>query len=142
MDNRVLRLGAMIYGEGGSTDYDTMLKIGSTAINRMNANRPQEFGEGLLGVLYQPNAYYAVQNQNDPYKWAMSGKFPNKDEEYRYKRALQVASGLVSGDIKPEKGMFFFTDKEINRFKKNPKLFNMKAVKEVGKDKNYTYLSY
>lgn len=143
MDNLIKALADMIYGEGASTDLATMTMIGSTAINRVNSGRLQEFGEGLGGVLTQPNAYYAVQDNSPMYQQAVSGKFPDKTSENSYKRAMQVASGLIKGTIEPTKGEFYFKPEEVRKLKrKGSKVFNFKNVKrhdDVGGYEVYGY---
>jgi spore germination cell wall hydrolase CwlJ-like protein len=136
-----IRLANMIYGEVGSLDEETMAKVGSTMFNRMNAGREQEFGLSQMDVLRK--GYNAVKDSNDPYTWATTGKFPNKDEEGRYKKALQVAYGLEMGSIPIQEGMFFFTPKEEARMRKQgKKVFDFSQVRKVGNDKNYNYYSY
>jgi len=142
-DLETVELANMIYGEVGSLDYDTMVMAGSTALNRVDANRPKEFGSTLSEVINYPNVYYAVQNQNDPYTWATSGKFPNAEEEARYKKALSVAYGLRAGTIDRREGHFFFTDKDVKRLKKKGKrAFDFTKVKSLGKQDKYNIYSY
>jgi len=138
--NPVIDLANTIYGEAANQDYDTMLMVGSTVINRLNAQRPQEFGVDMPDVLQK--GYFAVSNPNIPYKQALEHKFPDKQSEDKYKQALAIASGLVRGTLKPQEGQFYFTDKEVNKFKRNPKKFNLKAVKEVGRVGDYRVFSY
>lgn len=140
MSSPVVDLANMIYGEAASENYDTMHMVGSTAVNRLKANRPEEFGANLPEVLQK--GYYAVSNPNEPYKQAISQKFPDKNSETKWKQALAISSGLLKGTIEPKEGHFYFTEKEINKFKKNPKKFNLKAVKEqdtVGKYRVFGY---
>ena len=140
-DLDTLALGNMIYGEVGSLDYDTMVKFGSSALNRLEANRPEEFGATLPEVLQK--GYYAVSNPNDPYTWAITGKFPNEDEENRYKQSLSVAYGLRKGTIERQEGMFLFTPKEEKGMrKKGKKVFDFEQVKSVGKTDKYNIYSY
>lgn len=138
-NDNILLLAAMISGESISEDYDTMHMVGSSAINRANANRPDEFGSSLPEILQK--GYYAVQNQNTPYTQAVTQSFPDKKSEDKYKQALAIASGLYKGTIKPREGMFYFTDDEIKKLKRK-KSFNFKAVKEHGKVGKYTVFSY
>lgn len=140
MDSEVLALASMIYGEVGSTDHDTMVRVGSTALNRLDSGRAEEFGGSLPEVLYR--GYYAVSNPNEPMKWAMEGKFPNKDEETRFKKSMQIAYGLKAGTIKREEGMFYFKPSEEKKLRKNKKAFNFDLVKKVNSDDNYNYYSY
>jgi len=137
--NPVIDLANMIYGEAASENYDTMLMVGSSAINRLNANKP-EFGGTLPEVLQK--GYYSVSNPNIPYKQALEQKFPDKKSETKYKQALAISSGLLKGTIDLKKGQFYFTEKEISKFKKNPKKFNLKAVKELDGVGNYRVYSY
>lgn len=142
MDNSdIISLANMIHGEGASSDYDTKVMIGSTAINRMNANRPQEFGYTMPEVLQK--GYYAVSNPNIPYKEAIAQKFTDDKSETEYKKSLAIASGLVKGTIKPKDGMFYFTKKEIAKLKKQgKKVFNFNVVKDVGDVGDYSVYSY
>jgi len=141
MDADTIELGNMIYGEVGSLDEDHMIKFGSSALNRLESGRTEEFGGTLPEVLQK--GYYAVSNPNDPYKWATSGQFPNKDEENRYKKALSIAYGLRSGNIERQEGMFFFTPKEEKAMrKKGKKVFDFNKVKSVGKTDTYNIYSY
>ena len=141
MDADTFELARMIYSEVGSTDYDTMVKVGSTALNRMDAKKPKEFGETLAEVINRPNAYYAIQNRNDPYLWSTTGMFPNKDEENTFKQAMSIAYGLKTNTISRQEGQFFFTGKEITKMKKK-KTFDFSKVKEVGKTEKYKFFSY
>jgi hypothetical protein len=138
--NPIIDLANVIYGESASENYDTMLMVGSSAINRLNSNKLLEFGATLPEILQK--GYYSVSNPNIPYKQAQEQKFPDKESENKYKQALAIASGLIKGTIEPTKGQFYFTDKEINKFKRNPRKFNLKAVKQVGEVGNYKVFSY
>jgi len=140
MPNDVVDLANMIYGEVANQDYNTMLKVGSTAINRLNSNRPREFGSNMQEVLQK--GYYAVSNPNEPYQEAISGKFKSKEGENKYKQALAIASGLKKGTITPTKGVFYFTPKEIQKLKKNKKAFNFDLVEQVGETPIYKIYDY
>jgi hypothetical protein len=140
MASPVIDLANAIFGEAASEDYDTMLMVGSTVLNRLNANKPQEFGASLPEVLQK--GYYAVSNPNEPYKQALEQKFPDKNSENKYKQALLISSGLLKGTIKPKEGHFYFTAKEIKKLKRNPKKFNLNAVKEKDSVGNYRVYSY
>ena len=138
-DKDIGLLARMIYGEGAGEDYNTMHVIGSSAINRLNANRPKEFGINLQDVLKK--GYYAVRMQNDPYKQALSGKFTDDISKAKWDMANQVARGLITGELPPLPAMFYFTDEEIEKLsKKNRFDFNqVKPTGAVGKYKTYTY---
>jgi len=135
--NEVIDLANGIFGEAASEDYNTMLMVGSSAINRLKSNRPQEFGSNLQEVLQK--GYYAVSNPNEPYKQALTQQFPDKDSENKYKVALQIASGLIKGTIKPTEGQFYFTSKEIKKLKKS---FKFEQVKSYGKTGKYEVFGY
>jgi hypothetical protein len=143
MDANILELANMIYSEGASTDYDTMVQIGSTAVNRLHSNRDKEFGATMYDVIHNPNAYPAVRDKNIPYQQATTGKFPDTKSEKAYKQAVAVASGLWKGSIEPKGGHFYFTEDEITKLKKKgKKVFDFSKVKEVGKANKYRVFSY
>jgi len=134
-------LAAMIYGEGASTDYDTMKMIGSTAINRLKSGKSKEFGASIPEIIQK--GYYAASNANIPYQQASINSFPDKKSENAYKQALAIASGLIKGSIKPDKGHFYFTDKEIAKMKRQGnKAFNFNAVKPMGAIGGYKVFGY
>jgi len=140
---QVQNLAGLIYGEAASEDYDTMKMVGSTVINRLLSKRNNEFGHGLGEIMNKENAYYAVQNQNEPYRQAMTKNFPDEGSANKYKRALAIASGLVQGTISPSKGQFYFKKDEIKKLKKKgKKAFNFKAVKEVDSVGDYQVFGY
>jgi hypothetical protein len=133
MDADLIALAAMINGEGASADFDTKVMMGSTAINRLKAQRLEEFGGTLPEVTQK--GYYAVKNQNIPYQQAITGKFPDKKAENAWKQSLAIASGLIKGTIPVVEGQFFFKSKE------KPKM-NWKLLKEVGNTGGYKVFSY
>jgi len=137
-----VELANMMYGEAGNLSDDTLMRIGSSALNRLDANKSEEFGGTLTEVLNKSNAYYSVQNQNDPYTWVSTGQFPNKTEENKYKKILGIAYGLQKGTIDRQEGQFFLTPKEVKKAKKNPKILNLKLLREVGSDDTHKYFSY
>ena len=141
MDNTILALANAIYGEAASEDIDTMKMVGSVALNRLEAGKIDEFGSSMPEVLQK--GFYAVSNPNEPYKQAISGQFPDKLSETKYKQALSIASGLVRGTIDRSKGQFYFTDNEVKKLKgKGKKSFNFDVVKPTGKVGKYNTYSY
>jgi len=132
--NEVLWLANTIYGEAASEDYNTMHMVGSTIINRVRAKKA-EFGFGIPEVCQK--GYYAVKNQNTPYRNALEQNFTTKKAQNQYKQALAIASGLYRGTIKPQPGQFYLTAKELKKTKMDLKLLN-----KVGKVGKYTVLSY
>ena len=70
-------------------------------------------------------------------------KLKNEVSETAYKQALAIASGLIKGTIKPDKGEFYFTQKEINKLKKKgKKAFNFDAVKKLDEFEDYQMFGY
>jgi hypothetical protein len=140
-DQDINQVAAIIYGEGASTDDETMRMIGSSVFNRLDANRAEEFGDSIASV--GQKGYYAVKDNTDLYQQAVTGKFPDKVSEDAYKRALAQASGLAKGTIDRHSAMFFFKDKEVKNLKsKGSKVFNFDAVNEgetVGEYRTYSY---
>ena len=141
MDADLMALTAMINGEGASADFDTKVMMGSSALNRLETGRLEEFG-GTLSEVTQ-KGYYAVINKNEPYQQAVSGKFPDKIAEKAWKQSLAIASGLIKGTIERKKGQFFFTDKEEKKLRKaGKKKFDFDKVKSVGRTGKYNVYSY
>lgn len=128
--NDVLALANLIYGEAAGEGEDFMKMVGSSVMQRANAGR--EWGNSIQEVIGQKNGYYAVQNQSPMYRQALEQKFPDEQSAKQYKKALQIAGGLVSGDIGYGNTQFYFTEKEIKNLKKNPKAFDFSKVQELG----------
>jgi hypothetical protein len=136
----VINLANGIYGEMAGQSPELMKMAGSSVINRLNSGRQKEFGADIPEILHK--AYYAVNHPNIPYKQALTQKFPDANSEKSYKQAMLIASGLLKGTIEPNKGLFYFTQDEIKKLSKKPKVFNFKKVKEVGKSGKYTIYDY
>jgi hypothetical protein len=132
MDRNVVDLANTIYGENASEDYDTMVMTGSSALNRLEAGRPQEFGATLPDVLQK--GYYSVSQNSPMYQQAVGGKFPDEKSETAYKRALQISYGLINKTIERTKGEFFFKKGEAKGLRKK-----LKFVSKVGKYDVYSY---
>jgi len=136
MDNsNVSKLAAAIYGEGASEDYETMIMIGSSALNRIDANRIQEFGATLDEVLNK--GYYAVSQNSPMYQQAISGNFPDKASENKWKQAVAISSGLYRGTIERHPAQFFLKSKEEKRSGIDFK--QLKKTGVVGKFNTYSY---
>jgi spore germination cell wall hydrolase CwlJ-like protein len=120
-------LAHLIYAEGAGEKDDFKTMVGSTALNRLEANRPEEFGSSLGEVGFK--GFSSVTG--DKFSEAASMSFKDKTSENAWKRSYQIANGLLRGTIKRQKGQFFHTPKEIahNTRKKS---FNYKAVKTIG----------
>lgn len=132
-------LADMTFGESASEDYDTNKMVASSALNRLNANKPSEFGSTLAEVLHK--GYYSVSQGNKAYKQAVTQEFPDKVSEDKYKEIYAMVSALLNGTLKPSEGMFFFKDDEIKKLKKS-KGFNFKAVKPKGTVGKYQVFGY
>jgi hypothetical protein len=140
-DADVLKIAMMGYGEAGGEDYDTMKMVISSAYNRLGANRPKEFGANTDEVLQK--GYYAVSKNSPMYQQAVSGKFPDKLSEDKFKQSLAISSGIARGTIVPDKGHFFFKPTEVTKLKKQgKKAFNFNAVKSIGKVGKYQVYGY
>lgn len=139
-----IRLANIIYGEVGNQKDDVMAMVGSTVLNRLDSGRPLEFGSSVEEVINSSSSpYYAASNNSEQYQQAVTGKFPDKVSENAYKKALQVASGLIRGTIPRHKGMFFFTGQEISGMKrKKKKVFDFKKVNDTGKVGKFSTFSY
>lgn len=132
MDAEVVNLANLIYGENGGEDYDTMVMTGSTLLNRLEANRPKEFGEDMQSAMMR--GYYAVSNNSPMFQQAVSQKFPDKKSENAYKKTLQVAYGLTNGTIERHKAQFFFKKGEAKSLREK-----LKHTGKVGKYDTYSY---
>lgn len=132
------QLANLIYGEVASEKSDTMEMVGSSALNRLEANKPEEFGATLEEVMNK--GYYAVINNTDLYQQAITGKFPDKKSEDAYKKSLQIANGLIRGTIKRRKGHFYFKPEEVKKQKKAG--FDFGAVEDYGVTGQYNVFGY
>lgn len=140
-DQDLINLTNALFGEVASEDKDTMVMVGSTMLNRLEANRPEEFGSTVPEVLQK--GYFAVSNPNVPYRQAITRDFPDKVSENKYKQALAVMSGLHKGTIDRREGHFYFTDAEIKKIKRRKKkTFNFKAVEPRGEAGPYKVFGY
>lgn len=137
--NDVMKLASLIFGEGASTDSETMRMIGSTVLNRIDANRVNEFGGDLDEVIQR--GYYAAKDNSPMYQMATSQNFSDEPSKMAWKKAYQVASGLLTGSLERTDGHFYFTPEEIAKQKK-AKSFNFKVVKPTGEYGPYKVFSY
>ena len=138
MDGDLLALTNTIYGEAAGASFDVKKMVGSSVINRLMSGKHQEFGASIPEIAQK--GYYAVSQQNEPYKQAVQQKFPDKVSELAYKQSLAIASGLMKGTIKPDDAMFYFTKKEIAKQKKVG--FKFERTRETGSVDKYTTFSY
>jgi hypothetical protein len=130
----------LIYGEAGGEGEDFMKMVGSSVMQRANAGR--EFGNDINSVINnQKSGYSAVQKNSPMYREAVSEGYKGKPQELQWKKAYQIASGLVNGDIGYGNTQFYFTPKEIKRINESNKTriaegrpleFDFSRVKEIG----------
>lgn len=140
--SELIALANMIHGEAGIKGGDNFrIAAGSTALNRSDSNRPKEFGEGLIGVLNHPNAYYAVQNNVDAYREGVTQKFSHPDNEKAWKRSYQIAAGLKNGTIPRKQGLFYHNDKEIagNKRKKSFDYSRVYKTEDIATEDGQTF---
>jgi len=90
-DQTVLALAQMLSGEVSGQPYETKVRVASTALNRLSANNPKEFGSSMPEVLQK--GYYAVSNPNTPYKQAVSGNFPDEASQNDFKTEPRYRRG-------------------------------------------------
>lgn len=138
MNPELLDLAATMFGEEAQGNEEVLRMVGSSVLNRRDAGRVKEWGSTIPEITQM--GYYAKQNQNDPYRAAISGQFNNKEDENRFKRALQIASGLLDGSIERVGGEFFFTDDEM--VSQREKGFNFDEVEHLRKVGPYNILQY
>jgi spore germination cell wall hydrolase CwlJ-like protein len=139
-DQQIKQIADIIYGEAADQKPEVMKMVGSTIINRMTSGRATEFG--VVPEEIGKKGYYAVINQNEPFKQAVSGKFKDGVAEEAYKKVYAIASGLYKGTIPLQKGQFFFKPDEESKLRKNPKKFNFKEVKNEGQVGDYNVYGY
>lgn len=139
-----IHLANLIYGEASNQNEEVMRMVGSTVLNRVDSGRDLEFGSNVVEVIMSQNSpYFAALNNSPQFKQAVTGKFPDKISEKAYKKALQVANGLIRGTIPRHEGMFFFEGKEISAMKRRKKkVFDFKRVKDTGKVGKFRTFSY
>lgn len=130
-------IAAMVYGEMGSEDINHWQMAASAFFNRLG----QREWASLSPMEVLESGFYAVSNKNDPYTWAISKKFPNKQEEDRFKEIFALVNAMVRGKKEILPNQFFFTKKEINSLKRKKK-FNFNQVEPVGKIGKYHLFKY
>jgi hypothetical protein len=140
-------LAAFIHGFSDHTsDKDEMIAAGSTVLNRIESGR-KEFGDGVVApttieeVLYSPKSkYYEVSGKNERFNEAMSGKVA-KYNESSYKKALQIANALMTGNIDTVPGEFIYRPSEEERLVKS-KGHDFSKTEKVGSLKRYNLHQY
>lgn len=121
-----------VYGEE-TLDADVQKMIAQTMLSRMRSNRSKEFGADVPEMLRK--GYYAVSNQNIPYKEATGGK--RKVEIGALKKQIEA---LIADEDYGD-SQFYFTPEEIKK-KKEKGSFNFNIVnprKIIGGYQTYGY---
>jgi len=143
-DADLKELAAIMHGEGASTKANVKIMIGSSVLNRLDAEKYEEFGASMEEV--GQKGYYAAKDGTELYQNAKEGNFPDDMSEKSYKETYAIASGLIKGTIDRHAAMFFFKQKEENRIRKagakGKKEFNFDLVKEQGQVGDYRTYSY
>ena len=140
-DADLKELAAIIHGEGASTKADVKTMIGSSVLNRLDAERYEEFGASMEEI--GQKGYYAAKDGTTLYQNAKEGNFPDDMSEKSYKESYAIASGLIKGTIPRHDAMFFFTPPEETKLrKKGKKHFNFDLVKSQGEVGDYNTYSY
>jgi len=151
-DENIHGMAALIHGVSNpkSTEEERIM-FGSSLLNRIKSGRG-EFGiDGIApqsineAVYSDKSPYYESQEKvegkyNERYRNAFTNKVATYNEK-EYKRNLQIARGLLSGDIESVDGQFFFTDEEVEKLKRKKKFdFNLTdKVSRTGKYNVFTY---
>ena len=135
----LLALAQMGFGEGASADNDEVKMMTQTALNRLRSGRTKEFGRTIPEIIQK--GYYAASKQNEPYKQAISGNFPDLPSKTRFSEIQKLVQSVV-GDKDYGNAMFYFTPDEETKLRRNPKNFNFKAVKPQGRVGRYNTYSY
>lgn len=129
-------LAAVIYAASENDDTDFMRMVGSTVLNRLESGR-EEFGahNGRISeVINNPRSPYYEKNSK-LYDQFSKRAFKTEAEKQRAKQATAMASALVRGTVERVPGEFWFNKKELENFKKNPGLFYLDRVEQVGEYK-------
>lgn len=143
MDENVLLLTALIQGaskgktkKSPATSDDERIRIGSTALNRIDPESTAEWaGSDLKSVLYnQRSPFYEFNGKNERTNEVLAGKVAPYNEK-EYIRSMQIASGLLKGTIEKTAGKFFIKPSE------KPKM-DFNQLKVVGQGDTYRYWDY
>ena len=133
--NDVMALANLIYGEAGGEGEDFMKMVGSSVMQRAYSGR--EFGNDIQTVINNDKSGYdAVQKNSPMYQEATSGKFRDEDSEKQWKKAFQIASGLVTGKIGFGNAQFYLTKEEIKNLQEDKTKFDFSLVHNIGKIKS------
>ena len=111
-------------------------------LNRLKSGKVKEFGRTIPEIL--DKGYYAVKNNNVPYKEALSGKFNNPLSQSAWKETQQVYNDIMKNrDF--GNAMFYFLPNEISNImssKNGKKIFNFSKVVPLGQVGEYSVFTY
>lgn len=106
------------------SSWDEKVAAGSTVLNRIDSGL-KEFGidgvppTSVHEVLFSNKSpYYEVKGKNERWNQAYAGKVAKYNEE-QFKEDLQIARGLLTGDITRKDGLFILRPSEIKMLQKN-----------------------
>lgn len=141
-DAKVLHLAQTIYGEfAGVKDkklqQDYMTMGASSAVNTFGKREWKN--DDWDTNLYK--RFDAVKGMNEPYKQALSGKFEDPQSQYSWKKAMQVAFGVMNGHIQNDGTQFYHTPDERKAQEAN-KAFDYSQVNDLGTTGQYERYSY
>lgn len=141
-DTKVLHLAQTLYSEfAGVKDkklqHDYMVMGASSAENLYNKKeyRGQDWDTYLF------NRFNGINKPQNATRVAMSGEFKKPDEQYAWKKSMQVSYGIVNGLIPNDGTQFYHTDDEISTQKKGKK-FDYTKVNQLGKLGDYNRMAY
>lgn len=132
---------ATAYGEGANQDYETKRNIISTILNRAESGK-EEFGAHtgkITDVL--KTGYYAYQNRSPKFLEALDNKFKDDLSRRSYREFEVILSGILRGKVDKTEALFFFTPKEINRFKQT-KAVDMSLLDKTMKSGDFEFFKY
>jgi hypothetical protein len=128
------------------SDITEKIAAGSMVLNRLDSGKG-EFGidgvspTSVHEVLYSNKSpFYEVNGKNERWNEAIAGKVAKYNQE-SYKESLQVARGLLTGEIERKKGEFIFRPSEVEGLKKR-KSFDFSKTQQVeslGRYNTYAY---
>ncbi|HHI04321.1 MAG TPA: hypothetical protein ENL45_02130 [Candidatus Woesearchaeota archaeon] len=130
----LLNFYAAIQGEAEGQDKELKKLFASAYLNRIGK---KEWADSDLNTLLV-NTFDAAKLQNNPYRWALSGNFPNKISEDDFKETIAAIAPIIKSGKIPYDVEFVMTKKRYKQIKKMSKskrplnLDLLKPTVEVG----------
>jgi hypothetical protein len=137
-------LASMVYAEQRGKDQDHWNMALSSLVQRIGKNEWRD--KDIPTLLHE--GYYGVSDTsvNKGWEWAQSRKFPNKEEENRFKEILAFTSRAIAGDIELYDNQFYFTESEKRKMrrrrKETGKGFNFDLVTKIGQVGDFSLYRY